>query len=29
MSKHGEEVGTIQFRVYGEKIKNDERKKLV
>jgi hypothetical protein len=23
----GEEVGTMQFRVYGEKIKNDERKK--
>jgi hypothetical protein len=23
----GEEVGTMQFRVYGEKIKNDERRK--
>jgi hypothetical protein len=30
MSKHlsmGEEVGTMQFRVYGEQIKNDERRK--
>jgi hypothetical protein len=30
MSKHlsmGEEVGTMQFRVQGEQIKNDERKK--
>jgi hypothetical protein len=26
MSKHGEEVGTMQFRVQGEQIKNDERK---
>jgi hypothetical protein len=23
----GEEVGTMQFRVYGEQIKNDERRK--
>jgi hypothetical protein len=23
----GEEVGTMQFRVQGEQIKNDERKK--
>jgi hypothetical protein len=30
MSKHqsmGEEVGTMQFRVQGEQIKNDERRK--
>jgi hypothetical protein len=26
MSKHGEEVGTMQFRVQGEQIKNDEIK---
>jgi hypothetical protein len=24
----GEEVGTMQFRVQGEQIKNDERKKI-
>jgi hypothetical protein len=26
-SKHGEEVGKMQFRVQGEQIKNDEKKK--